>query len=133
VIPGLLHSAQASLHELGRSARALFWRGAFMAVAGLIGAAGFGFVVFAGYAALRSRLGPELSALLIGVTLIALAAALVWIAGSDRRQQAVKAVVQLPPIAPDPAPSQPAADPATMAVFTAAFVLGRNLADRRRT
>lgn len=132
MIPEFFHSAQALVRALPHLARALLWRGAYLAAAGLIGAAGCGFVVFAGYATLRQSLGPELAALLTGIALLGLAAALVRFSGIGRSVPQIEPPADLPPVAPLTAPPQRTADPATMAVFTAAFVLGRGLANRRR-
>jgi hypothetical protein len=116
--------------EAGEAARGFLWRGAPAAAEGLIGLVGAGFVIFAGYAALRPVTGPALAALVTGVVLIVLAVGLAWLSSyldPARRQRA----------AGPPPPLQPAARPqpedaASMAAFTAAFVLGRWLADNRR-
>lgn len=132
MINGLFHPAQVWACALGNSARALLRRGALLTVAGLIGAVGCGFVVFAGYAALRPFIGPELSALVTGITLLVLASGLVWYSGIADPKRPVERPVGLAPDGPAPVPPQPAVDPTTIAVFTAAFVLGRRLADRRK-
>lgn len=96
-----------------------------MTAAGVIGASGCGFVVFAAFAALRLLVGTELSALGIGIALLVLAGLLARHARGLEAESAKGG--DLPP----DAPLSPT-DPATLAVFTAAFVLGRRLADRWR-
>lgn len=115
---------------MGTLARGMLRRAALLSAAGLIGAVGCGFVVFAGFAALRLAIGPELSALAVGVALLVLAVVLArfsLIPGAELRVTEG----DLPPLKPSAAPVRPA-DPATLAVFTTAFVMGRRLADRRR-
>lgn len=115
---------------MGTLARGMLRRVVLMSVAGLIGAVGCGFVVFAGYTALRLLIGPELSALVVGFVLLALAALLARFSSVRRDALQIKEDDPLP-MKPAAAPGQ-LADPATLAVFTAAFVLGRRLADRQR-
>jgi hypothetical protein len=111
------------MQELSRGARATVQRGALMAAVGAIGAVGCGFVIFSAFASLRLLVGPELAALGVGMTLLALAAVLAGLAlGAGAGTQPDAALLPPAPL--------PAADPATVAVFTAAFVLGRRLADR---
>lgn len=110
---------------LGRGARAAVRRAAIVAAAGVLAAVGCGFVVFAAFATLRLLVGPELAALVCGVIFLALAALLL------RLVQRPPVVAQ--PIAAAPPPMAAATtDPATLAIFTVAFVLGRRLADRWR-
>lgn len=129
MIAGFLPSLKAGAREIGTLARGILRRAALMSAAGLIGAVGCGFVVFAGFAALRLVIGPELSALAVGVALLALAALLAWLSSTPGAEPLAKED-DTPPLKPSAPPVQPA-DPATLAVFTAAFVLGRRLADRR--
>lgn len=131
MIPWLFPSVGALKRALGDTARSMLLRGALMSAAGLIGVAGCGFVVFAGFAALRLVLGPELSALLVGTAMLALAAVLARFSLAAGHTLKVKKPVDLPPLKPSPAPLQ-STEPTTLAVFTAAFVLGRRLADRWR-
>jgi hypothetical protein len=131
--PGLLSPAGTMAREAGEAVRGILWRGAPAAAEGLIGLIGTGFVVFAGYAALRPVTGPALAALTTGVVLIALAVMLARLSGHfDPSRKASEAGAQhsVPPPAPATRP-QPQ-DAVTMAAFTAAFVMGRWLADTRR-
>jgi len=142
VIDDLTAALRTWLRACGDAARGLLWRGVLFLAATVAGAVGCGFVIFAAYAALRPHLGPELAALVTGLTLLALAALLVWLARTDSgradlaRADGPRAAINQPdirpvnPVPPEPAPPKPA-DPAMMAVFTAAFVLGRQLARRR--
>jgi hypothetical protein len=133
VIPGLLSPAKAMAREAGEAARAFLWRGVPAAAEGLIGLVGAGFVIFAGYAALRPLTGPALAALVTGVVLIGLAVGLARLSGQFNPARRPKAAVPPPvmlPAVPDARP-QPE-DAAPMVAFTAAFVLGRWLADNRR-
>ena len=115
----------------GGAARGLLLRGALMSAAGLIGIAGTGFVIFAGFAALRLVLGTEISALVVGAALLALAGVLVRFSLVAGQKAQVKKPLDLPPLKPSPVPLPPT-QPTTLAIFTAAFVLGRRLADQRR-
>jgi hypothetical protein len=82
VIPaGLFSPAGAMAREAGEAARGFLWRGAPAAAEGLIGLIGAGFVIFAGYAALRPVTGPALAALATGAVLIALAVVLARLSG----------------------------------------------------
>lgn len=92
-----------------------------MAVFGVIGATGCGFVVFVAYRALRLVVAPELAALGIGIALLALAGAMA------RFSQGLQAESQPAATLPIYAPSPPT-DPIIVVVFTVAFVLGRRLA-----
>jgi hypothetical protein len=133
ILSGMFTPAGVLAREAGEVMRGFLWRGAPAAAEGLIGLVGAGFVVFAGYAALRPVAGPALAALVTGVVLILLAYGLAWLLRSldpDRRPRAVVPPSALPPAAP--AARRPPEDAATMAAFTAAFVLGRWLADKRR-
>jgi len=103
-------------------------------VAGLAGMAGAGFVVFAAYAGLRPVFGPALAALATGALLLMLAALAAQLSGLPSLLRSPPAPADRPPLpVPVLIPSGTLSSPAaTMAVFTAAFVLGRNVADRRR-
>lgn len=102
-----------------------------MSAAGLIGVAGGGFMVLAGFAALRLVLGTELSALVVGMVLLVLAAILARSSLSAGQKVKGKEPTDRPAIKHSSAALQPT-DPATLAVFTVAYVLGRRLADRQR-
>ncbi len=108
-----------------RGARDLFQRAALTAAAGVIGVVGSCFVVYAAFGALRLLIGPELAALGIGVVLLTVAGILA------RDAKGVRSATQPGAALPPDAPSPPI-DPTTLAIFTAAFVLGRHLADRGR-
>lgn len=125
---------QALARGLGIDARATLRRALTIAAAGLVGFAGFGFVVFAGFAALRLLVGPELAALVVGIALLGLAALVVRFALNPDDALRFRRGEAPPPKPPgaSPPPADPGADPATLAAFTAAFVLGRRLADRWR-
>jgi hypothetical protein len=131
--PGLFSPAGTIAREAGEAARGFLWRGVPAAAEGLIGLVGAGFVIFAGYAALRPVTGPALAALVTGVVLIVLAMLLARLSGYFDPARKAKADPS-PPVAqpPDPAVRPRPEDAATMAAFTAAFVLGRWLADHRR-
>jgi hypothetical protein len=75
-------------------------------------------------------LGPELASLGVGTLLLALAALLARSSSTPDGQEQTEASKPLPPFSPNAPPQS--SDPATLAVFTAAFVLGRRLADRWR-
>jgi hypothetical protein len=120
--------AERLARGLGRGAQAAIRRAGLMAAAGLIGAIGCGFVLFAAFAALRLLVGPELAALGVGVGLMAVAAILTR--GARGARDAPATAAASPP--PGPTAWSPPTDPTTLAVFTAAFVLGRRLADLRR-
>lgn len=109
----------------GRKAKGAVRRAALTAAAGVMGAVGCGFLLFAAFAALRLLVGPELAALGIGIVLLALAALLLRLARGHSAEPQPVAVVT-------PKAATPPADPITLAVFTVAFVLGRRLADRWR-
>jgi hypothetical protein len=123
-------SAQALARRFGDCARATLRRGALLAAAAIIAAVGCGFVIFAAFAGLRLLLGPELAALGIGTLLLALAALLARSSSTPDGQEQTEASEPLPAFSPTAPPQS--SDPATLAVFTAAFVLGRRLADRWR-
>lgn len=118
--------------EAGEAAREFLWHGAPAVAEGLIGLVGAGFVIFAGYAALRPVTGPALAALVTGVVLILLAVVLARLLGHFDPARKAKAVGPLPVLQPPaPVPRPQPEDAATMATFTAAFVLGRWLARTR--
>jgi hypothetical protein len=131
VITRLFPTLGAMVSASGNAVRHLLFQRALLSAAGLIGAAGFGFMVIAGFAALRLVVGLELAALIVGAILLALAAALVRFSLLACCKAQDTKPGGLPPSEPSPAPVQ-SPDPVTLAVFTAAFVLGRRLADRRR-
>ncbi len=130
----LLQPLQDLVREFARGAadavRAALRRVALIGVALLIAMPGVAFLIFAAFLGLRDLFGPGLAALTMGAALLALAAGVLLIA----TRTALPAPPSAPapqPTAPDPTPSPGPADAATMAVFTAAFLLGRHLADRR--
>lgn len=125
-----LLSLGALAHGLDRGARAAVRRGALMAAAGMIAAVGSGFVVFSAFATLRLMVGPELAALGMGMTLLALVALFARHVHRPAGRAEPLPAARLP-MDLLVAPSAPV-DPVTLAVFTAAFVLGRRLADRWR-
>lgn len=113
---------------LGHGARAALRHAALMTAAAVMGAVGCGWLMFAVFAALRLWIGPELAALGIGNALLVLAVLLGLFAQGPRVRAANPPDAAAPPprLALPPTPI----DPATLAVFTAAFVLGRRLANR---
>lgn len=135
MIRELSNPLKVFLRAVENRARNLGWHIALLFMAGLINAAGCGFVIFASFAGLRLVIGPELSGLTLGLVLLGIAAFLVkstsitvdGVANDQSADTPPPASVS-PPFAP---PDQPN-DPVTLAVFTAAFVLGRQLANRRR-
>ena len=121
------------LQDLARGAagkvRAALRQGALIGAALLVAMLGALFLILAGYLGLRVLLGPGLAAMVMGAGLLAMAAGLLLIARN--------AWLAVPPVSLAPNPqARPQAtaprpgDAATMAVFTAAFLLGRRLADR---
>ncbi len=122
---GVLQPMQDFAHEAVCALRAALRRGALVGMALLIATLGAAFLVFAAYIGLRFLLGPGLAALVLGLALLALAAGVLFVARPSGRNIAAPPPTTHPPTTP-PRP----ADAATMAVFTAAFVLGRRLADR---
>lgn len=82
----------------GRKAKGAVRRAALSAAAGVIAAAGCGFLLFAAFAALRLLVGPELAALGIGIVLLALSALLLRLArGHSAESQPVAVVVLILP------------------------------------
>lgn len=116
-------SLQDLIGTARQSLRTLLWRGALLAVASLIGAVALGFLLFAGFVALRLALGPGVAALVMGAGLLLVAAVIVAVAARSTPPPVPAAAAA--PVVPK------TADAASMAVFTAAFVIGRYLADRR--
>lgn len=121
------------LQDLARGAscavRAALWRAALIGAALLIASVGAGFLMFAAYLGLRHLTGPLPTALIMGAALLAVAAGILLWAQSAKRTAWPLAKVN--PQAPlTPRPPRPA-DAATMAVFMAAFLLGRSLAADR--
>ena len=114
---------QALIGTARQSLRTLLWRGGLLAVATLIGAVAIGFLLLAGFVALRLALGPGVAALVMGAGLLLVAAVIVAIAARSTPPPVAAATAA--PVVPK------TADAASMAVFTAAFVIGRYLADRR--
>lgn len=112
------------------SMRAALRRGALIGAALLIATLGASFLVFAGFLWLRFLFGPGVAALILGTALLGIATGVLLLAGNAERivppiddadQQATpQTLVQVTSFQP--------ADTATMAVFTAAFLLGRHLA-----
>jgi hypothetical protein len=112
----------------GDAARSTLRHGALVGFALIIAALGLGFVSLAAYVGLRFLIGPGFAALTIGLALLATAGALLVLSHRKR------------PELPSPPPfgsglddaakaTQAPAEAAAMAVFTAAFVVGRTLAD----
>jgi fatty acid desaturase len=120
-VQDLMRGATSALRDaLRRAVLATF--------AGLIAAVGGAFLLWAAFIGLRMLMGPGLAALVIGLALLALAAGLLAL----RVQPKSVTPSPLPPKTDSPsAPPDRSADAATAAVFTAAFLLGRRLADWR--
>jgi hypothetical protein len=120
------------VQDLARAAacalRAALRQGALICAALLIALPGAAFLLFAGYIGLRFLVGPGLAALAIGSALLALAAGLLLLARSVKRN--VPPIAVATPQGNVKATQTTSADAATMAVFTAAFLLGRRLAER---
>lgn len=119
------------IKDLARGAiltlRAALRQGALIGVALLIATLGAGFLVFAAFLGLQFLFGAGLAALTIGAALLILAAGVLMLAKKASPPDAPASRMHTPPEATRPG----SADPATMAVFTAAFVLGRHLANGR--
>jgi hypothetical protein len=127
MIPPLL-----PIQQLARAAscavRAALRRSAMVGAALLIATLGAAFLVLAAYTGLRTLLGPGLAALTMGMALLALAAGLMLFARN--RARTIPPSAMAPPPSFEQAPPPPPEDTPTVAVFVAAFLLGRQLADR---
>ena len=106
------------------------WRGLMAAVSMLLATAGAGFLLFAGYVALRQPLGPALAAVVMAAGLLLAAAVLLVIAGRSNRT-GLPEPAAAPPLTAAPPVAVSSADAAGRAAFTTAFVVGRYLTDRR--
>jgi hypothetical protein len=119
------------VQDLARGAafamRATLRRSALVCAALLVASLGAAFLIVAGYIGLRFLVGPGLAALIMGGALLALAAGLLFLAQSAK-QITLPGTVANPKGPSATTPPQPG-EAATMAVFTAAFLLGRQLAD----
>lgn len=123
----LLQPLQDAVRGAACALRAALRRGAVIAAALLIASLGAAFVVFACYIGLRVLIGPGFAALALGAVLLAIAAGILLLAQSAKPP--LRPVAPAAPTAPPAAmPSRPA-DALTTAVFTVAFLLGRQLAD----
>lgn len=126
---GLVQPFKHMAREATDAARAALRRALLIALATLIAALGLGFLLAATFVGLQVRLGAGLAALTIGAALLAVALAVILFATRSENGAA-------PAIPPDLGkehsanPPTHAGDPATTAVFVAAFLLGRQLADR---
>ena len=122
------HPVQELARGVTSSLRAALRRGALIGVAGLIATLGAGFLVLAGFLGLRHLLGPGWAALCMGAALLALAGAVLLLARAARPPATPDALP--PPPSPAETPPPQPIDAASMAVFMAAFLMGRRLADR---
>jgi hypothetical protein len=122
------HPVQELARGVTRSLRAALRQGALIGVAGLIALLGAGFLVLAGFLGLRVLLGPGWAAFSMGAALLALAGAVLLLARSARPSATPNALP--PPPSPAETPPPQPVDAASMAVFMAAFLVGRRLADR---
>lgn len=127
----LLQPVQDLRSEAICAVRAALLRGALVGAALLVATLGAAFLVFSGYVGLRLVVGPGLAALILGLVLLTTAAGLLLVARKANRT--IQPVATSPPPGTEKAehPAGPA-DITTIAIFTSAFVLGRQLADRRR-
>jgi hypothetical protein len=124
---GLLQPAQ----DLARGAicamHAALRRGARVGLALLIALPGAAFLLVAAFLGLRTLLGAGLAALILGLSLLAVAAGVLLVGRGAVPSLPAPPLWTAPPVAaPRPA------DLATMTVFTTAFMLGRRLAERPR-
>lgn len=103
-------------------------RHALVGAALLIAALGAGFLVFAAFLGHLSGPGPGLAAMVTGAAALAVARGLLRIARTAGRSRRPGARVADPQECPHTAPPGPA-DAAIVAVFAAAFLPGRQLAD----
>jgi hypothetical protein len=88
---------------------------------------GAAFLLVAAFLGLRTLLGAGLAALILGLSLLALAAGVLLVGRGAAPSLPAPPLWTAPPVAaPRPA------DLATMTVFTTAFMLGRRLAERPR-
>lgn len=128
---GWHHLAQLLTRAIGKIARNALWQGGRLFAAVLFGTVGLGFVIYAAFASLRLAVRPELAALVTGAVLLGIAAVLVRSFGWSGLSKQTNPPAAAPAPAADPAPN-PGGDAATLAVFTLAFVLGRQFADRQK-
>ena len=130
MIRGPTQLLQTLAQDAKEAARAMLRRGLIVGLALLIGSVGLGFLLFAVWDTLRLALGAGMAALVIGAGLLVASASLVLIAGRAARPRHPRAQAK-------PSPDQPpnpllGSESAAMAAFTAAFVIGRLLANRGR-
>lgn len=121
----LLHPLRARLHAAQNAARNLMLRGLLAFAGVLMALLGTGFLLLALFVALRHAVGTVPAALIMTAVLFVTSAAL-FVAASRQGPPAPPL-----PVTPSPEAAVPS-DPATVAAFTVAFVLGRYLADRKR-
>ncbi|OYU77433.1 MAG: hypothetical protein CFE32_05640 [Alphaproteobacteria bacterium PA3] len=133
LVQGFARGAKLALHA---ALHAALRRALLAAAAALAGTLAAGFLVFAGFLGLQFLMGPGLAALTMGMALLALAAGLLLVARQKQPPSLGQAATPAAP-SPSPSPYQCSATPrpteaAGLVVFTAAFLLGRRLADRWR-
>ncbi len=126
---GLFQPVEILAREAGNAARAAFLRVALIGAAAMVAVLGAGFLIFAAYLGLCYLLAPGLAAVAMGSALLAAAGGVFLIArGKLRRDKPI------PRADPDQrrasARRAEPTDATTIAVFTAAFLIGRHLADR---
>lgn len=114
------------------AARAAARRVALIGAALLVAALGAGFLLLAGFLGLGLLFGPGVAALVMGAALLGAAAGLFLMARGPDQPPPPQVTSRPDPARKSPVPPE-AADAATMAVFTAAFLLGRYLAGRSDT
>ena len=126
---GLFQPVEMLAREAGHAARAALRRAALISAAVLVASLGAGFLIFAAYLGLCHLLVPWLAAAVMWGVLLALALAVFLIARA-------KAPGARPEPRADPGQRRASTtqaepvDATTIAVFTAAFLIGRHLADR---
>lgn len=125
----LFQPVEMLAREAGDAARAALWRVALIIAALLIASLGAVFLIFAVYLGLRFLFGPGLAALSMGTGLLAMAAGVFLIARGRVPKAGPKPVADPGQIRAS-ARHPESADAATIAVYTAAFLIGRRLADR---
>ncbi|SMY09115.1 hypothetical protein [Flavimaricola marinus] len=123
----LLHDLTQALEDGARVAlRDVLARLMLATLGVLMVIAGVGFCIAAGFIALSDALGPIWASVLLGAGSLIVGALL--LAFANRRAGSREPVAPPPPKEAEQHP----VDPATLAVFTAAFVAGRYVAGKKR-
>lgn len=122
----MLPPFQGLAREASALARGFVWPYLQVGLALLIGVAGGGFLLWAAFYGLWHLFGPGPAGLILGGLLVGLALLLIW------KPLGLSAYTAHEPPPPPASDAEPGEDVARVAAFTAAFVLGRYVADRTR-